>query len=62
MLNVTSKSDYETFLLTGICEFTETWVDTQRDIKGHIKSQENQNPQNDMIASFSFALTTHVTQ
>ena len=52
MLNVTSKSENETFLITRICEFTETWVVTQRDIKGHIG---NQNPQNNMIASFSFA-------
>ena len=36
MLNVTSKSENETFLLTRICEFTETWVATQRDIGGHI--------------------------
>ena len=33
MPNVTSKSENET-----ICEFTETWVVTQRNIKGHIKS------------------------
>ena len=38
MLNVTSKSENETFLITRICEFTETGVITQRDIKGHIKS------------------------
>ena len=37
-LNVTSKSENEKFLITRICEFTETWVVTQRDIKGHIKS------------------------
>ena len=36
MLNVTSKSENETFLITKICEFTETWVVAQRDIKGHI--------------------------
>ena len=37
MLNVTSKSENETFfLITRICEFTVTWVVTQRDIKGHI--------------------------
>ena len=36
-LNVTSKSENETFFkITRICEFTETWVVTQRDIKGHI--------------------------
>ena len=35
MLNVTSKSENETILITRICEFTETWVVTQRDIKGH---------------------------
>ena len=34
-LNVTSKSENEAFLITRICEFTETWVATQRDIKGH---------------------------
>ena len=45
---------------TWICEFTETWVVTQCDIKGHIKS--HQNPQNNMIANFSFASTAHVTQ
>ena len=38
MLNVTSKSENETFLITRICEFTETWAVTQRDIKGHMKS------------------------
>ena len=38
ILNITSKSENETFLITQICEFTETWVVTQRDIKGHIKS------------------------
>ena len=42
MLNVTSKSENETILITRICEFTreftETWVVTQRDIKGDIKS------------------------
>ena len=38
MLNVTGKSENETFLILRICEFTETWVVTQRDIKGHIKS------------------------
>ena len=41
MLNVTSKSENaenETFLITRIWEFTETWVVAQRDIKGHIKS------------------------
>ena len=36
MLNVTSKRENETFLITWICEFTETWVVTQRDIEGHI--------------------------
>ena len=40
MLNFGSKSENETFLITRICEFTETWVVTQRDIKGHIKSTE----------------------
>ena len=36
-LNVTTKSENETFFkITQICEFTETWVVTQRDIKGHI--------------------------
>ena len=36
-LNVTSKSENETFLkITRIWEFTETWVVMQRDIKGHI--------------------------
>ena len=35
MLNVTSKSENETFLITRICE---TGVITQRDIKGHIKA------------------------
>ena len=54
-----SKSENETFLITLICVFTETWVVTQRDIKGHIKG--NQNPQNNMIASFSFSSTAHVT-
>ena len=38
MLNVTSKSENKTFLITRIWEFTETWVVAQRDIKGHIKS------------------------
>ena len=39
MLNVTGKSEnLIDILLTRICEFTETWVVTQRDIKGHIKS------------------------
>ena len=33
MLNVTSKSENETILKTRI-----TWVVTQRDIEGHIKS------------------------
>ena len=47
MLNVTSKSENETFLITRICEFTETWVVTQLDIKGH--KQGNQNPQNNFF-------------
>ena len=38
----------------------------QRNIKGHINeialNQGNKNPQNNMIASFSFASTAHVTQ
>ena len=55
MLNVTSKSENETFLITRICEYTETWVVTQRDIKGHIKSHWSK--QNNVIASFSFAST-----
>ena len=38
MLNVPIKSENETFLITRICEFTETWVVTQRDIEGHVKS------------------------
>ena len=38
MLNFGSKSKNETFLLSRICEFTETWVVTQRDVEGHIKS------------------------
>ena len=38
MLNVTSKSENDPFLITRIREFTETWVVTQRDIKGHLKS------------------------
>ena len=42
------------------CEFTETWVVTQRDMKCHIKSHWGL--QKNMIASFSFALTAHVTQ
>ena len=53
-----------TFSITRICEFTETWVVTQRDIKGHYQialKQGNQNPQNNLIASFSFASTAHVT-
>ena len=37
MLKVTSKSENEMFFITRICEFTKTWVVTQRDIKGHIK-------------------------
>ena len=37
MLNVSCKSENESFLFTRICEFTETWVVTQRDIEGHIK-------------------------
>ena len=63
MLNVTSKSENETILITRICEFTETWVVTQCDIKGHqiALKQGHQNPQNNMIASFSFALMAHVT-
>ena len=49
------------------CEFTETWDVTQRDIKAKRSYQialkrGNQNPQNNMIASFSFASTAHVTQ
>ena len=48
--------------------FTGTWAVTQRDIRGRERSyqialkQGNQNPQNDMIASFSFASTAHVAQ
>ena len=63
MLNVTSKSENETILIARICEFTETWVVTQRDIKGHqiALKQRHQNRQNNMIASFSFASTAHVT-
>ena len=61
MLNVTSKSENETFLITRICEFTETWVVTQRDIEGHIKSHFKKHPQSNMIASFSFASMAHVT-
>ena len=38
MLNINSKSENETSLITRICEFTETWVVTQSDIEGHIKS------------------------
>ena len=38
MLNITSKSENKMFLITWICEFTETWVVMQCDIKGHIKS------------------------
>ena len=38
MLNVTSKSESESFLITRMCEFTETWVVTQRDIEGRIVS------------------------
>ena len=36
----------------------------QRDIEGHqiALKQRNQNPQNNMITSFSFASTAHVTQ
>ena len=40
MLNVTSKSENEMFLLRRLCEFTETWVVTQRDIEGHIISHK----------------------
>ena len=35
MLNITSKSENTTFLITWICEFTKTWLVAQRDIKGH---------------------------
>ena len=35
MLNVSSKSENETFLIARTCEFTETWVVPQRDVKGH---------------------------
>ena len=37
MLNVTSNSENETFLITQMCELAETWVVSQRDIEGHIK-------------------------
>ena len=57
MLNITSKSENETFLITSVCEFTETWVVTQREIKLIKKKEGNQNPQNNMIASCSFAST-----
>ena len=65
MLNVTSKSETETFLIRYMnFEFTETLAVMQRDIEGHqiALKQRNQNPQNNMITSFSFALTAHVTQ
>ena len=55
MLNVTSESENETFVITPICEFTETWVVTQRDIIRSYQialKQGNQNPQNNMIAAF----------
>ena len=42
-----------------ICEFTETWVVTQRDSEGHIKIALNKG--NNMIASYSFATMAHVT-
>ena len=45
MLNVTRKSENKTFLMTRICEFTETWVITQRYIKGHIKARESKSTQ-----------------
>ena len=39
ILNITSKSENEMFLITPIFDFTKTnWVVTQPDIKGHIKS------------------------
>ena len=54
----------ETFLITRICEFTETWVVTQRDIEGHIKlhwSKKIKIQRTNMIASFSFTSAAHVT-
>ena len=54
MLNISSNSKNETFLIIQICEFAETWVVTQRDTEGH-------HPQNDaVIASSSIASTAHV--
>ena len=47
--------------MTRICEFTETWVITQWDIKGHIKSHFKSKG-NNMIASFSFAARAYVTR
>ena len=57
MLNVTSKSENETFLITRIESSRNV---TSKVISNRIK-QGNQNPQNNMIASFSFASTAHVT-
>ena len=39
MLNFFTKSENETFLITWICEFTETWVILQCNITGRIKSK-----------------------
>ena len=48
--------------ITWICEFTETWAVTQRDIKGHrIKSRKSQST-DQYDWSFSFASTAHTIQ
>ena len=65
MLNVTSKSENETFYLhefVSLPKLESSHNVTSKVISYRIKG--NQNPQNNimnMIASFSFALTAHVT-
>ena len=65
MLNVTSKSENETFLklheFVSLLKLESSRNVTSKVISNRIK-QGNQNPQNNMIASFSFASTAHVTQ
>ena len=64
MLNITSKSDNET-LITWICGVSRNLSchATSHQRSHQIASKQgNQNPQNNMIASFSFSSTAHVTQ
>ena len=65
MLYVTSKNENETFLITRICEFTETAIESSRNLTSKVISNRiraRKSKFTEQYDCFSFASTAHVIQ